>query len=300
MAPNKPWMKFYPADWRADQALRVCSLAARGLWIECLCVAHTADRYGHLLINGKPVTHEQLAALTGTPSDQVSALMAELESAGVFSRTASGSIYSRRMTRDEKMARISRQNGQFGGNPTLSKTTRIKTRDNPTDNPPDKGGLKAQSPESRVQNTDPELRSVSVERAPARKPKAKGKPSRLPDDWHPGRDGIAYAMSVGLTEQQAESQVIRVQRWAKNARGSKGSKVDWFSFWQNWCDRAADDLARPSASADHKGSTRQKPAENSVLLDAVSKIRMRMTGNGLASGVDETSHDYPEQGYLLQ
>lgn len=265
---NKPWMKFYPADWRADQALRVCSLAARGLWIECLCVAHEADRYGHLLINGKPVTHEQLAALTGTPPDQVSALMAELESAGVFSRTASGSIYSRRMTRDEKMARIARQNGQNGGNPTLSNNKRIRTQDNPPDNPPDKGGLKAQSPESRVQNTDPKLRSGSVERAPARKPKVKGTPSRLPDGWHPGQAGIAYAMSVGLTEAQAQSQVIRVQRWAANARGSKGTKLDWFKFWQNWCDRAADDLARNPSS----GQARAGPKRFDEWCDAHDEL----------------------------
>ena len=29
-----PWLKFYPSDWRADIALRVCSIAARGLYFE--------------------------------------------------------------------------------------------------------------------------------------------------------------------------------------------------------------------------------------------------------------------------
>jgi hypothetical protein len=154
-------MKFYPADWRADQALRVCSLAARGLWIECLCIAHEADRYGHLLINGKPVTHEQLSLLTGTPPDQVSALMAELESAGVFSRSGSGSIYSRRMTRDDKRARNAQQNGQRGGNPTLSKTKENGTPDKGKDNHPDNRGDKAQSPEARVQKKESSLCSDS-------------------------------------------------------------------------------------------------------------------------------------------
>ena len=37
---SQPWIKFYPRDWRGDQALRVVSLAARGLWIEMLSIMH--------------------------------------------------------------------------------------------------------------------------------------------------------------------------------------------------------------------------------------------------------------------
>ena len=46
-----PWMKFYPADWRADPALRMCSLAARGLWMEMLSIMHEADPRGSLRTN---------------------------------------------------------------------------------------------------------------------------------------------------------------------------------------------------------------------------------------------------------
>ena len=49
------WFKFYPSDWRADPALRMCSIAARGLWMEMLCVMHEATPRGSLLINGKRV-----------------------------------------------------------------------------------------------------------------------------------------------------------------------------------------------------------------------------------------------------
>src|SRR5215831_10886929 len=99
---RRPWMKFYPADWQADQALRSVSLAARCLWLECMCIMHKADPYGHLVIHGRPVTDAQLAILAGAPPDQVPALMAELETAGVSSRNRAGVIYSRRLTRDEK------------------------------------------------------------------------------------------------------------------------------------------------------------------------------------------------------
>jgi hypothetical protein len=148
---SQPWMKFFPSDWRSDQALRVCSLAARGLWIEMLCVMHTATPYGHLLINGSPVSDTQLAMLAGTSSNQITALVGELELAGVFSRTSKGVIYSRRMTRDEKKAVLARKNGKAGGNPNLCNKKGFPPPDNPPDNSHVNGEDKAQKPDSRVQ-----------------------------------------------------------------------------------------------------------------------------------------------------
>ena len=43
---KEAWFKFYPVDWRADPGLRVCSLAARGVWIDILCALHDSDEYG--------------------------------------------------------------------------------------------------------------------------------------------------------------------------------------------------------------------------------------------------------------
>ena len=64
-ARKLPWMKFYPADWRADPALRMCSLAARGLWMEMLSIMHEADPRGSLLINSNTISAKQLAGLCG-------------------------------------------------------------------------------------------------------------------------------------------------------------------------------------------------------------------------------------------
>ena len=54
-----PWMKFYPSDWRADPALRMCSLGARGLWAEMMCIMHEAEPYGCLLVNGQAIGEKQ-------------------------------------------------------------------------------------------------------------------------------------------------------------------------------------------------------------------------------------------------
>ena len=99
---SDPWFKFFPTDWRADPSLRMCSLAARGLWIEMIGLMHEAVPYGHLLMSGNSPTDSQLALLAGAPSDQIPDLIGELEAAGVFSRTTKGVIYSRRMTRTAK------------------------------------------------------------------------------------------------------------------------------------------------------------------------------------------------------
>ena len=147
---KQPWLKFFPSDWRADPALRMCSLAARGLWIEMLCLMHEARPHGSLLVNGKPVTAARLANLVGGGVAEVEGFLAELEEAGVFSRDADGALYSRRMRRDEERAAVNRVNGRAGGNPSL------KAAVNPPVNPVDKAGVKAQKPESRIQTPDPE------------------------------------------------------------------------------------------------------------------------------------------------
>lgn len=97
---TRRWIKFWPQDWQRDPALRVCSMASRGLWMEALCIMHDAEPCGHLVMNGKPVTSKQLAAIVGAPEKEVVRLLAELEDAGVFSRTDAGVVYSRRMVRD--------------------------------------------------------------------------------------------------------------------------------------------------------------------------------------------------------
>src|SRR5262245_9007817 len=98
--PKNTWLKFYPTDWRADPCLRVCSIAARGLWMEMLCLMHEAEPRGTLRVNGKPLSVRQLGSLAGCPDD-VDCLLTELEEAGAFSRDEVGTIFSRRMMRDE-------------------------------------------------------------------------------------------------------------------------------------------------------------------------------------------------------
>ena len=97
-----PWIKFYVADWLSDEALRSCSVEARGLWADMICLMAKSDRHGHLLIGGKPARSEQLARICGLTTLRTAELMDELHASGVFSFDAE-TIISRRMVKDEQV-----------------------------------------------------------------------------------------------------------------------------------------------------------------------------------------------------
>jgi hypothetical protein len=112
---RRPAFQFYPADWRKDSALQSCSGAARGLWIELICLMHECDPYGHLEINGKPPTDAQVARMVGFSVAEYRKALAELESAGVFSRLDGGAIFCRRMVADERIRNARAEGGKSGG-----------------------------------------------------------------------------------------------------------------------------------------------------------------------------------------
>lgn len=118
---KRPSFQFYPADWRNDSGLRLCSLAARGLWVELMCIAHDCEEYGKLKQNRRVYCHKTLAKFVGISPKNCKKLLDELEVNCVFSRDQDGAIFSRRMVRDEELRKIRAEAGQKGGNPILLK-----------------------------------------------------------------------------------------------------------------------------------------------------------------------------------
>jgi hypothetical protein len=169
---KRPAFQFYPGDWQRDAALRSCSVAARGLWMEMLCVMHQGEPYGHLVINGKAVTPEQLARMVGATVKEITKWWVELEDAGVFSSTE-GKPFSRRMVRDERIRNIRADSGRLGGNPNLV---------NQKDNQPDNHRIK------QSDNQSPTPSSSSSSSSSKRKNKGNGSAAHaafLLPDWIP-------------------------------------------------------------------------------------------------------------------
>jgi hypothetical protein len=96
-----PSLQFYPGDWMKDPNLRRCSRAARGMWIDILCLMFECEDRGVLSTGGTPWTDEEIAAATSGDISEGLSCISELLRKGVAHRNQSGAIFSKRMVRDE-------------------------------------------------------------------------------------------------------------------------------------------------------------------------------------------------------
>jgi hypothetical protein len=129
-----PFVKWHGRDWLGDPLLRMVGPEVRGVWIDLLCAMMNAEPYGHLAVNGSPMSDAQSARLTGVDIGTFKGILKEIEEAGISSRTDTGMLFSRRLVRDyEKFMSASAFGKKGGGNPTLSKSANkdSKQEDNP-------------------------------------------------------------------------------------------------------------------------------------------------------------------------
>lgn len=94
---GRPSFQFYPDDWIAETGLRLCSLNAKGLWIEMLCIMFYNKPRGLLIANGLQIDNKMLAKILGEKEESIASSVQELEGYKVFSRLPDSTIYSRRM-----------------------------------------------------------------------------------------------------------------------------------------------------------------------------------------------------------
>jgi hypothetical protein len=183
---REPWSKFFWSDWEADQGLRLCSLAAQGLWMRMLCVCARHEPKGYLAINGKPLDVDAIARLAGVTETEAVTLMSELEANGVFSRDRSRRIYSRRMVRDAKASQEGRK---------WKKKGLEQASENKPENPdPSRGATRGASTQK------PEARSQKPERTPPHTPRKRGEPEgkviRLQSSGQGHKTAMAQALRI--------------------------------------------------------------------------------------------------------
>jgi uncharacterized protein YaiI (UPF0178 family) len=98
-----PAFMFYPGDWQKDPCLRRCSKAAKGVWMDMLCLLFECPVRGAFVdASGKPWSDEEIAEAIGGDVGANLGYIAELVSKGVAQRNTRGAIFSRRMVRDEQ------------------------------------------------------------------------------------------------------------------------------------------------------------------------------------------------------
>lgn len=121
MRHKLPAMMFYFGDWFKAIDLRMCSLEARGLWIDLLGMMWEGDNPGYLSNKGLPLKDTFIGSFLGIPENKVKILLKELEENGVFSKTEDGVIFCRRMVKDvQKREKCKVAGKKGGGNPILT------------------------------------------------------------------------------------------------------------------------------------------------------------------------------------
>lgn len=113
-ASKRPAFQFYPGDWLRDLALRSVSVAARGLWMDLVCLMHDGQPYGHLALGGRPIPDGQVARMVGLTESEYRPLRDELVAAGVARVAGDGVLHSHRMVKDEHIRQVRSAAGKSG------------------------------------------------------------------------------------------------------------------------------------------------------------------------------------------
>lgn len=229
-----PWGKFYWNDWRGDPRVKACGYAARGLWIEMLCIMAESDPTGYLTVGGTSLEITTLARLTGGTESEVNSLLNELERNGVFSRDRHGRIYSRRMTDDARKSKTAQKNGKSGGNPTLS-----KQKGNPaSDNHQDKSRVKPQKPDTRDHKEKRKKEPPPGGSVP-QVLRFEGNVVRLNE-----RDWLAWLAESLVTDEQLGKLMCKRDDWLNKLPESDGRREGWFFPTKNWLMNEAENLRK--------------------------------------------------------
>lgn len=100
MTRKLPYLALYVGDWLSDEALTLCSPAARGVWIDFLCMMHKRDRCGVLI-----GSREQLSQIGRCPAVHLDRVLSELQTTGaadISERDGVVTVVNRRMKREAK------------------------------------------------------------------------------------------------------------------------------------------------------------------------------------------------------
>lgn len=120
--PRLPYLKFYPSDWHGEVLLRSCSPVARVVWFEMILAMHEAEPRGYLYVGGSGIKEgdvTMIARIANVKPSEAKRALLELKTANVYGISDDGTLFSRRMVREEAKANENEINGKAGGNPDM-------------------------------------------------------------------------------------------------------------------------------------------------------------------------------------
>lgn len=272
---KRPSFQFYPDNWRNNANLRRCSWAARGAWLEIMCLMHDSDRYGVLEWSAK-----EIAQAIGCPMS----LLKELIDKGVMKGVEKGECdpfiymprsgrkngnpitlievqhgpiwFSSRMLKDEYLRTIRGDSTRFGaapsgspmgpiGEPKGAAPMGVKSDGSPSPSP-------SPSPNTVVKammDSKGGGRDKSDDSGAAAPPIPSKRGSRLPEDWVLPKAWGDWALAEfsAWTEETVRLEASKFSDYWQSKSGTGAAKLDWLKTWRNWCRDA-----RPPRSAAHQ------------------------------------------------
>lgn len=130
MAGKSPGFWFFTGDWLKDPELRFCSIFARGLLVDLLCILFEANERGYASKpDGTPRTDQEIvSAVSGGTTEEKILALAELESSGVLSRDNRGVLFSRRLARLGEIKESRSKAGSKGGAVSQAKAKQTSSK----------------------------------------------------------------------------------------------------------------------------------------------------------------------------
>lgn len=210
---SKSTFRFDPDLWLTNRSLRACSPAARGFWVDLLCLCHPS---GFLVLpNKKPMSDDQIATLVGASVKLVRGWLKELGESGIFSVSEDGVLFSSKMVKDAafvaqaKLAGARGQERKKARSSSLASPNRIEgSPANLLDTGKARISTAAASAEGNV-SLNQVIDEVALKNSLARSTPAK--PKKALDWWtYPAgwiRQGAQQAMSMGGNEAFEDFQI---------------------------------------------------------------------------------------------
>jgi hypothetical protein len=113
-----PWFRAWAKDILADTELKSVPIAAKGFWLDLMCLMHLSPRRGFLLQeNGQPFSLETLAKISGISTEEADHLLQCLVNSAALSVSDDEPRvpYSRRMAREARLGEVRAGAGSKGG-----------------------------------------------------------------------------------------------------------------------------------------------------------------------------------------
>lgn len=90
---------FDVVEWQTAIAIRLCSIGAKGLYMELLTITHRSEPYGVAQLGDRVIPEDRLPWICGcSTAEQFTELLQELLDAGLVMRTPSGVLATKEMT----------------------------------------------------------------------------------------------------------------------------------------------------------------------------------------------------------